>query len=120
MKIVRRDRYRCRGCDRKGDEVTLEIHQIFPGASEVSEMLALCTNCRAVASAFQLAGTDVPDLLRQLWRHLHHPALHMRARFTFADDEGTARPENQPPAELARAVSLSTNSAMRAGLGARP
>ncbi len=72
MKVVRRDRYRCRGCDRRGDEVTLEIHQICPGASDMAGMLALCPNCRELANAFQLSGDHIPDFLRQLWRHLHH------------------------------------------------
>jgi hypothetical protein len=72
MKVVRRDRYRCRGCDRRGDEVTLEIHQICPGASEIAGMLALCPNCRELANAFQLSAAHIPDFLRQLWRQLHH------------------------------------------------
>ena len=71
MKIVRRDRYRCRGCDRRGDEVTLEIHQIRPGASDMSGMLALCPRCRQLARAFQLSGDHIPDFLLQLSRHLH-------------------------------------------------
>ena len=77
MKVVRRDRYRCRSCDRRGDEVTLEIHQICPGASDITGMLTLCPNCRELANAFQLSGTHIPDFLRQLWRHLHHSTPNM-------------------------------------------
>ncbi len=77
MKVVRRDRYRCRGCDRRGDEVTLEIHQICPGASDTAGMLALCPNCLELANAFQLSGAHIPDFLRQLWRHLHHSVPNM-------------------------------------------
>jgi hypothetical protein len=72
--VVRRDHSRCRGCDRKGDEVTLEVHPIGPGASEIDGLLALCPSCRALANAFQLKGANITDFLRQLWRHLHHSA----------------------------------------------
>jgi hypothetical protein len=72
LKVIRRDRYRCRGCDRRGDEVTLEIHQIQSGASDVAGMLALCPNCRELANALGLCGVHIPDFLRQLWCHLHH------------------------------------------------
>ncbi len=85
MKVVRRDRYRCRGCDRRGDEVTLEIHEICPGASDIAGMLALCPNCRELANAFHLSGAHIPDFLRQLWRHLHHSTSNMgpiRCAFT--------------------------------------
>jgi hypothetical protein len=72
LKVIRRDRFRCRGCDRPGDEVTLEIHQIQPGASDVAGVLALCPNCRELANARGLSGIHIPDFLRQLWCHLHH------------------------------------------------
>jgi hypothetical protein len=72
LKIIRRDRHRCRGCDRTGEEVVLEIHQIQPGASDPTEMVALCPNCRNLASVLGLTGTHIPDFLRLLWRHLHH------------------------------------------------
>ncbi len=71
MKIVRRDRYRCRGCDRRGDEITLEIHRICPGACGIAGMLALCPRCRQLAKAFQLSGDHIPDFLHQLSRHRH-------------------------------------------------
>lgn len=88
MKVVRRDRYRCRGCDRRGDEVTLEIHQICPGASDISAMLALCPNCRELANAFHLSGAHVPDFLRQLWRHLHHSTSNAGPTQTTAEGAG--------------------------------
>lgn len=72
--VVRRDRSRCRGCDRTGDEVTLEVHPIGPGVSEIDGLLALCPGCRALANASQLKGSSISDFLRQLWRHLHHSA----------------------------------------------
>lgn len=71
LKVVRRDRYRCRGCDRKGDEVTLDIHLIRPQASDVNAMLALCPNCRELANRLKLNADHIPDFLRQLWCNLH-------------------------------------------------
>jgi hypothetical protein len=72
LKVVRRDRYRCRGCDRKGDEVTLDIHLIYPGATGIDAMLSLCPNCQETANALKLSSHHIPDFLRQLWRPLHH------------------------------------------------
>jgi hypothetical protein len=87
--VVRRDHSRCRGCDRKGDEVTLEIHPIGPGVSEIDGLLALCPSCRALANAFQLESSNITDFLRQLWRHLHHSTPETpgerRARETSSD-----------------------------------
>src|SRR6185437_3940647 len=72
LKVVRRDRYRCRGCDRRGDEVTLDVHLINPEASSIDAMLSLCPNCREMATTLKLSGDRIPDFLRQLWRLLHH------------------------------------------------
>lgn len=71
LKVVRRDRYRCRGCDRKGDEVTLDIHLIRPQASDINAMLALCPNCRGLANRLKLSCDHIPDFLRQLWCNFH-------------------------------------------------
>jgi hypothetical protein len=70
-RVLRRDRRRCRGCDRKKGEVTLKIHQIRPGAIQVGDALTLCLSCRALAKNLELKGVDIPDFLRHLWRHLH-------------------------------------------------
>jgi hypothetical protein len=72
LQIIRRDRSRCRGCDRKGDEITLEVYPIHPGAHDTYELLALCTNCRSIANDRHIASDHIPDFLRHLWRHLHH------------------------------------------------
>lgn len=72
LQIIRRDRSRCRGCDRKGDEITLEVYPIHPEAHDLHELLALCTNCRAIAKDRHIASNHIPDFLRHLWRHLHH------------------------------------------------
>jgi hypothetical protein len=78
--VVRRDHSRCRGCDRRGDEVTLEVHPIEPEVSEIDGLLTLCPSCRALANVFQLTDANIPDFLRQLWRHLHHSAPKTRAK----------------------------------------
>jgi hypothetical protein len=71
FRVLHRDRYRCRGCDKKAEEVTLKIHHIRPGSSQVEDVLTLCLSCRALARNLELKGVDIPDFLRYLWRHLH-------------------------------------------------
>src|ERR1700723_439944 len=56
LKIIRRDRYRCRGCDKRGDEVSLGLHPIQPEFSNGTRMLALCANCQRLANANGLKG----------------------------------------------------------------
>lgn len=85
LKVVRRDRYRCRGCDRKGDEVTLDVHLIHPEASSIDAMLSLCPNCLELASTLKLSGNHIPDFLRQLWRLLHHSGIRISPRQTSAE-----------------------------------
>jgi hypothetical protein len=72
-RVLRRDRYRCRGCDRKEGEVTIKIYPINPDASQVKDLVTLCISCRILARNFDLTGIDIPDFLRFLWKHLHHP-----------------------------------------------
>jgi hypothetical protein len=95
MKVVRQDRYRCRGCDRKGDEVTLEVHRIHPDASDIDGMLALCTNCRELADTFHLSSDGIPDFLRRLWFHLHHSAHKLPPSRVPALDSAVERPSRQ-------------------------
>lgn len=73
LRILRRDRYRCRGCDKKAGEVTLRVHQIRPGVSHPDDVLTLCIGCRSLAKNLELKGINIPDFLRHLWRHLHRP-----------------------------------------------
>jgi hypothetical protein len=72
--VLRRDRYRCRGCDKKGDEITLAIHGIEPNVAEAESMVTLCMNCQALARTHKLKGHSLPEFLRRLWYCLHHPA----------------------------------------------
>jgi hypothetical protein len=73
MRALRRDHSRCRGCDRKGDEITLYIHLIEAGGHDLDAMVTLCTQCEHLASEMKLQSASIPDFLQQLWRHLHHP-----------------------------------------------
>jgi len=75
LQVVRRDRSRCRGCDKKGDEITLEVHAIYPEAHNVDDLLALCTNCLEIATIYQITSHYIADFLRQLWHYLHHSAV---------------------------------------------
>jgi len=73
MRVLHRDRSRCRGCDKKGDEVTLCIHLIRPDASGMDAIVTLCIKCSDLAIENGLESDVIPHFLRHLWRHLHHP-----------------------------------------------
>jgi hypothetical protein len=70
-RVLRRDRYRCRGCDGQVDEISLGMYQIHRGASDIEQMLTLCRNCRALANNLGLEGQNIPHFLRYLWSNLH-------------------------------------------------
>jgi hypothetical protein len=74
LRILRRDRYRCRGCDKSGDEITLTLHQIQPETSTLEEVLTLCTRCQDLAAQRNLNANYVSEFLRQLWCQLY-PAM---------------------------------------------
>jgi hypothetical protein len=73
MRVLRRDRSRCRGCDKKGDEVTLCIHLIRPDASGMDAMVTLCRKCSDLAIENGLESDVIPHFLRHLCCHLYHP-----------------------------------------------
>jgi hypothetical protein len=75
LQMLRRDRFRCRACDRQNGEVLLTIHSIRPGLSQTDELLTLCTSCRSLAKHLELNGVDALDFLRELWRHLYRPVM---------------------------------------------
>ena len=75
MFVLYRDRSRCRGCDRKGDEVTLCIHLIRPDASGPDAVLTLCVKCSDLAIEKDVKGDTIPDFLRLLWRNIYHPEM---------------------------------------------
>ena len=70
-RVLRRDRHRCRGCDKKSEGTSLTIHKITTGPPNLNETLTLCISCRTLAKKLGLEGIDIPDFLRQLWCHLH-------------------------------------------------
>src|SRR5260221_11216630 len=65
LRILRRDHYRCRGCDKSGDEITITLHQIHPEASRLEEVLTLCTRCQDLATQRNLNSNHVSEFLRQ-------------------------------------------------------
>jgi len=101
LKIIRRDRYRCRGCDKRGDEMSLGVYPIQPELLDVVEMLALCPNCQGLANATGLSGIDIPDFLRQLWRHVYHSSSRRIIPENAIDDIRLPK----PPDSLRRASS---------------
>lgn len=73
MFVLCRDRSRCRGCDRNGDEVTLCIHLIRHDASGRDAALTLCVKCSDLAIEKNVKGDTIPEFLRLLWRNIYHP-----------------------------------------------
>ena len=71
LRILRRDRYRCRGCDKKGDEVTLEVKQIDRYSSRPEGFLTLCTPCGDLIQKLEAKTDQIPDVLQQIWRHVY-------------------------------------------------
>jgi hypothetical protein len=66
-KVLRRDRYRCRRCDKKGDEAALIVHPIHPEASHEDGMLMLCANCRTLAMNREISASSISIFLWKLW-----------------------------------------------------
>jgi 5-methylcytosine-specific restriction endonuclease McrA len=71
LRVLRRDHYRCRGCDKTGDEVTLEIYQLQPHSFDPEDLITVCTPCQTLIERLRLSADQIPDLLRQLWAHLY-------------------------------------------------
>lgn len=71
MRVVRRDRHRCRGCDKNGDEVTLGVCPISRDLLAAGEMVTLCTRCHDLVIDAELSADSIPDFLRRLWYYLH-------------------------------------------------
>ncbi len=70
-RVLRRDRYRCRGCDRDEREVTVAVHSINPDAKDDQDMLTLCRECFAIVSQTKIVASHAPEFLRKLWTVLH-------------------------------------------------
>ncbi len=54
MRVLRRDRYRCRACDKKGDEITLRVCPIRPLGSHVEASVTLCASCQSLLEILRL------------------------------------------------------------------
>lgn len=74
-RVLRRDRYGCRGCDRDESKVTLTVHPINSRALDEHGMLTLCKNCTGLVERTQITAESVPEFLRLLWSQLY-PAHH--------------------------------------------
>jgi hypothetical protein len=71
IRVMRRDHYRCRACDAKGDEITLLIYSIHPNVISTDGLLTLCSGCEATAKSLAIQAEDIPQVLQALWHHLH-------------------------------------------------
>jgi hypothetical protein len=72
-RVLRRDHYRCRGCDRDEREVTVAVHLVHPDAENEQDMLTLRRRCFAIVSETKIAASHTPEFLRKLWTVLHAP-----------------------------------------------
>ena len=72
IRTIRRDHYRCRACDKKGDEITLVVHRIHPDVFHATGLLTLCPLCETLARRHRITAQNIPQFLQVLWRHLHH------------------------------------------------
>jgi hypothetical protein len=54
MRVLRRDHYRCRACEKKGDEITLRVYPIRPLGSHVETMVTLCASCQSLLETLRL------------------------------------------------------------------
>lgn len=68
--VLRRDHSRCRGCNRMGDEITLEVRRVRPDASDIEDMLTLCVRCRRIAEQCNIAARNCGEFLYLLGRYL--------------------------------------------------
>ena len=66
LQVLRRDHYRCRSCDQTGDEITLEVRPIRPGASSIEELLTLCAHCRNLVEQWNITASRSPEFLQHL------------------------------------------------------
>lgn len=73
-RVLRGDRYRCRGCDRHEREVTVAVHLVHPDAEDEQDMLTLCRRCFAIVGKTKIAASHTPEFLRKLWTVLHAPS----------------------------------------------
>lgn len=70
-RVLKRDRYRCRGCDRDEREVTVAVHLVNPNAEDEQDMLTLCRGCFAIVNRTKIVTSHAPEFLRKLWMVLH-------------------------------------------------
>lgn len=79
-RVLRRDRYRCRGCDRDEREVTIAVHLINSNARDEQDMLTLCRECFAIVNQTKIVASHVPEFLRKLWAvlHSHEPGSRLK------------------------------------------
>lgn len=84
LRVLRRDRYRCRGCDKDERDGTVAVHLIHPDVTEEQQMLTLCKNCFAIVNRRKIIASRTSEFLLKLWTVLHSRDL--GARHEFEED----------------------------------
>ena len=93
LRVLRRDRYRCRSCSQTGDEITLEVRQIQPSASTIEEMLTLCVHCRNLVNQWNIIANSSLAFLEHLRHRLSAiPGTQSQATSETLNGAGCSRP----------------------------
>lgn len=66
MKVLHRDRYRCRHCGSPGDEITLQVCLIQVDGQRAGEAVTLCARCQTRCDA----ARAYPDAFSTPWRSI--------------------------------------------------
>jgi hypothetical protein len=88
--VLERDGYCCRVCGASGRRKrSIVVHHRVPGKSLLHLMISLCPGCHAKVGRTKVVLSQMPPLLRELWREQHplgheQTALDFRANFPVA------------------------------------
>jgi hypothetical protein len=88
--VLERDGYCCRVCRASGRRKrSIVVHHRVPGKSLLHLMISLCPGCHAKVGRTRVVLSQMPPLLRELWREQHplgheQTALDFKANFPVA------------------------------------
>ncbi len=90
--VLARDGYCCRVCGASGRRKrSIVVHHRVPGKSVLSLMISLCPGCHARVGRTEAVLSEMPPLLRELWRE-QHPTGHEQTMLNFL----VRQPAEQP------------------------
>ncbi len=90
--VLERDSYCCRVCGASGRRKrSIVVHHRVPGKSVMNLMISLCPGCHAKVGRTKAVLSEMPLLLRKLWRE-QHPTGHEQTVLDFVGRQPAARP----------------------------